>query len=44
VAKLIDLDPDDADVYNGFLEIPKRGTLKLDTWPGGMKVPERVSM
>jgi hypothetical protein len=44
VAKAIGRDPDDADVYDAFREIERRGTLKLEAWGGGMGLPHLVGL
>jgi hypothetical protein len=44
VAKTIGRDPDDADVYDAFREIERRGTLKLEAWGGGMGLPHLVGL
>lgn len=42
VAKAIGRDPKDAELYDAFREIERRGTLKLDSWPGNMELPACV--
>jgi hypothetical protein len=42
VARAVDLNPDDPDAYHAFRLIQKRGTLRLETWQGGMGLPQHV--
>ena len=44
VARAAGLDPHDPAVYLAFLEIDRRGALKLDTWCGAPELPAAVGL
>lgn len=44
VAQEIDRDPNDPAVYYAFREVQRRGTLRLDSWEGGMGLPRMVGL
>jgi hypothetical protein len=43
VARAIDMNPEDGDVYGAFRVIQKRGRLRVEVWPEGKGLPLRVS-
>jgi hypothetical protein len=39
-----DRDPEDVDMYDAFREIQRRGTLRIEGWPGGMGLPQSIGL
>ncbi len=44
LARAVGREPSDPDVYNAFLEIERRGTLRLGTWGGAMNLPHAIQL
>lgn len=44
VARAVDVDPEDVRLYDAWREIQRRGTMRVEGWPGGMGNPQQIGL
>jgi len=44
VAWAIDVDPIDVRPYDAWREIQRRGTMRVESWPGGIGIPQEIGL